>query len=56
MANAIAGQYGVAIDPNIPKGGVKIRTKVGDIDISVDSWMDGLEKQINEQFAVTQNN
>ncbi|MDR2883708.1 MAG: hypothetical protein LBV09_01195 [Deferribacteraceae bacterium] len=49
-------QYGVAIDPNIPKGGVKIRTKVGDVDVSLDSWMNELEKQINEQFAATKNN
>lgn len=48
-------QYGVSIDPSIPKGSVKLKTKVGEIKLSVDSWMDSLEQQINEQITTAQN-
>lgn len=43
-------QYGVSIDPSIPKGSVKIHSKTGDVDLSIDSWINSLETQINEQF------
>ncbi|MDR0454292.1 MAG: hypothetical protein LBH05_05725 [Deferribacteraceae bacterium] len=49
-------QHGIAIDANIPKGSVKTRTKIGDIDLSIDKWVENLEKQINEQLAISQNN
>ncbi len=49
-------QHGIAIDANIPKGSVKVRTKIGDIDLSINAWIENLEKQINEQLAIAQNN
>ncbi|MDR2870300.1 MAG: hypothetical protein LBV04_07615 [Deferribacteraceae bacterium] len=43
-------QYGVSIDSSVQKGGVKIQTKTGNVDLSVEAWIDSLEKQINEQL------
>jgi flagellar biosynthesis/type III secretory pathway protein FliH len=47
--------HGVSIDASVPKGAVKVRTKVGEIDLSVDSWLNSLEKQIDEKFRTTEN-
>ena len=49
-------QHEIAIDANIPKGSVKVRTKIGDIDLSINAWVENLEKQINEQLKIAQNN
>jgi flagellar biosynthesis/type III secretory pathway protein FliH len=43
-------QYGVALDPIIPKGAVRIQTTTGNVDLSVDAWLDSLSKQIHEQL------
>lgn len=53
-----SGMPGIEVkgDAGMPKGNVKMHTKAGEVDISIDSWLDGLEKQIHEQFAATQNN
>jgi flagellar assembly protein FliH len=38
--------HGVNMDDSVPKGAVKIRTRVGEMDLSVDSWMESLQKQL----------
>ncbi|MDR2104123.1 MAG: hypothetical protein LBP51_00025 [Deferribacteraceae bacterium] len=44
-------QYGVSIDAAVPKGSVKVRTKIGEVSLSIDNWMENLRKQIDEQLT-----
>jgi flagellar biosynthesis/type III secretory pathway protein FliH len=49
-------QYGVSIDASVPKGSVKVRTKIGEVSLSIDNWMENLQKQIDEQLAAAKEN
>jgi flagellar biosynthesis/type III secretory pathway protein FliH len=49
-------QYGVSIDAAVPKGSVKVRTKIGEVSLSIDNWMENLRKQIDEQLAAAKAN
>jgi flagellar biosynthesis/type III secretory pathway protein FliH len=49
-------QYGVSIDATVPKGSVKVRTKIGEVSLSIDNWMENLQKQIDEQLTAAKEN
>ena len=47
--------YPVDSDPTLEKGAVRIKTRVGEIDLTTDSLLKDLKKQINEKFGYPEN-
>lgn len=49
-------EYGAAGENSIRQGGVKIRSKIGEIDLSIETLVANLETQIHEELAASQEN